>query len=238
MTASAFSPLAGVAPVATVPEPGQPETLPIVAIPARTGEVFELIVPLQRQGLPPIEDLIAHEPALHHKADFERITDPGTATISIIAALTGISEDQVGALLPFDSQPIAEWIIGRIQLSLWSPKLDDKGKELPLAEQLRDHPMSLTLQLDHPVTYQTTTMTSLTIKAPTLNSTVGLGKFTTSAEQTAMMISKLADIPYPVAFRLKLVDVARIEAYLAPFYPRGPRTPGSTRAKLAVRAAA
>jgi Phage tail assembly chaperone proteins, E, or 41 or 14 len=211
-----------VAAIATVAEPpGESAPMP----PVDTREAFDLICPIQRPGHAPIDILRAEEPALHHKADYERIADPGEATIAIIAALTGVDPAHVSALMPFDSAPISEWIQGRLNMQLWQPKRDANGAEMPLAEQLRDHPLSLTIPLDHPVTHGASTITQLTVKAPTLGAAVGLGKLTTTADQTAMMIAKLTDVPYPVARRLRLVDVAKIEAFIAPFYSRGPRTP-------------
>jgi hypothetical protein len=148
-----------------------------------------------------LDALTVVEPEVRHFVHASRKASPQETTIALIAQIAGISEDAAGRLKTRDARAVQKWIEGLRKFEPIEADVDeDDGRTFTLLSPLDGPPR----------------VERLTLREPDLASGVAVEKFKTEAEQSAALIASLSGQTIPQIMRLKLRDMARVEAWLYP----------------------
>lgn len=170
---------------------------------ASAGEscVFALSKPIEDKGQIHAKLTLA-EPELRHMIIAERKPSGAELAASLIAQLSGVSELAIRRLKIKDLRAIEAWIRGLRETSGCSFEEDAGGALFVLSS---------------PIETNGTPVERLRLREPDIEASIAVERFSKPHEQTAAMIAALADLTIPVVTRLKLRDLAVIEAWLTPF---------------------
>jgi hypothetical protein len=150
-----------------------------------------------------IKSLDVREQLLRDRIEAER-SKTASATMraaQVIASMAGIPADLALTLKTRDAAKIVAW---PRTLEQRDDEFDrDAGK----------HRFELLV----PIATDGADITELTIREPDLAASVAAEKFSNEGEALAAMIAVLGDTTIPIATRLAVRDVERIEAWLLPF---------------------
>lgn len=174
---------------------------PGAVAPAGESRVFALSRPIEDKGQT-LAELTLAEPELRHMIVAERKPSGAELAVSLIAQLSGISETAIRRLKLKDLRAIEAWIRD-LRLTSACSFEEDVGGAL--------------FVLSSPIETNGTPIERLRLREPDIEASIAVEKFSKPHEQTAAMIAALTDITIPVVTRLKLRDLAVIEAWLTPF---------------------
>lgn len=175
---------------------------PGAAAPAGESRVFVLSRPIEDKGQP-LAELKLSEPELRHMIVAERKPSGAELAVSLIAQLSGASEAAIRRLKLKDLRAIEAWIRDLRLTSSCAFEEDAAGGAL--------------FVLSSPIETNGTPIERLRLREPDIEASIAVEKFSKPHEQTAAMIAALTDLTIPVVTRLKLRDLAVIEAWLTPF---------------------
>lgn len=151
-----------------------------------------------------ISEISVVEPELHHFIKAGRKSTLTEQTISLIAQLSGQTEESVKRMKTPDARRIQAWLTSLSDLSVARSTARGEGD-------------ARTFDLSVPLADGATMITSLTLREPDLESAIAIERFKTEPEQTAAMIAALSGHVIPLISRLKVRDVGAIEEWLIPF---------------------
>ncbi len=174
---------------------------PGAAAPAGESRVFTLSRPIEDKGQP-LAELKLAEPELRHMIVAERKPSGAELAVSLISQLSGVSEAAIRRLKLKDLRAIEAWI-----------------RELRLTSTcaFEEDAVGALFVLSSPIETNGTPIDRLRLREPDIEASIAVEKFAKPHEQTAAMIAALTDLTIPVVTRLKLRDLAVIEAWLTPF---------------------
>lgn len=157
------------------------------------------------------------EPELGHLMLAEHEKSGGEQAAALISQLSGIPKAALRRLKLADLKAFERWM--RELREIGGAAYEDDGAGGAV----------FTLALPIPVEGGKA-IDKLRLRTPDLDASIAVEKFKKQHEQTAAMIAALADLTIPVVRRLKIRDVAVIEAWLAPFVTESeaPASPGAT----------
>lgn len=216
VAASAFEELTEPA-VVTVAEPA-PVAEPAAEAPARlpSTTTFSLRVPVTDDDGKRYDHLVLAAPELHHEKALQApsATRSGDGTVDMISVLSGVPVAAIRRLAVRDGLAIAIWLAEQRRAAAVS---DD-----PAADTESDGAKRQTFTLLTPVVLDTGEVVSeITLGEPTLETGMLADKVEGQAAKTAVMLAHCSGRSPAVINRLKLRDVARLEAWLDPFWAAG-----------------
>lgn len=172
---------------------------PEAPVPAPVTFTLALTKPITKDGAR-IDSLVLEEPELRHFVVAARKGSGQASTIALIAQISGLTEDEATRIKTRDARAIEKWMRDlRASVSDGDADIDD-GRRFVLLSPLEGPPR----------------LEAMTLREPDLGSGVAVEKFKTEAEQSAALLAALSDTTIPTVNRLKLRDLARMEAWVFP----------------------
>jgi hypothetical protein len=225
----AFAPMAlpTQTPMIVTTPTAQPAPAP-AAPPVAPAKRFRLYMPIIDADGQKRDAIDLRMPTLRDRDAMLEASDGMQQIADVVARLSGLSVDAVLAMAPVNLIEINEWLMELVNASLAGPA-PVEGDPLP--------PPSLTIKLDYPIGTAERRLTEITVKAPTLGAAIGLGN-ARNADKSAMLYHRLTGVALDLIKSLALVDIAKIEAYFAPFSQRPVPRPEAMTSHAAMEAVA